>query len=210
FRKIVELAEEKNFYVISDECYLYFAYPPAAPYTAGQLPAELRSRVMVCGSFSKSHAMTGWRIGFALGRKEWIQSTLKILSHTTSNVNSITQKAAIEAATGPQTARSAMLEEYKRRRDWLVPALNEIEGISCHRPEGAFYVLANVKGLMGGGVSDCSEFARFLLERAYVVVTPGGAFGAEGHIRISYANSLEAIRRGVERIADVSRSLRER
>lgn len=210
FRRIVEVAEEKDFQVISDECYLYFAYPPARPFTAGQLPAELRNRVMVCGSFSKSHAMTGWRIGFALGRKEWIQSMLKILSHSTSNVNSITQKAAIEAAIGPQEPRAAMLAEYKKRRDWLVPALNEIEGIRCHTPEGAFYVLADVKGLLGGGLSDSSDFARYLLERAYVVVTPGAAFGAEGHIRISYANSLEAIRRGVERIADLSRSLRER
>jgi aspartate aminotransferase len=210
FRKIIELAEEKDFLVISDECYLYFAYPPAQPYTAGQLPAELRDRVMVCGSFSKSHAMTGWRIGFALGRREWIQSMLKIVSHSTSNVNSITQKAAIEAATGPQEARAAMLEEYRRRRDWIVPALNDIEGVSCHLPEGAFYVLANVKGLLGRGVNNSSEFARFLLERAYIAVTPGLAFGAEGHIRISYANSLEAIRRGVERIADLSRSLRER
>ncbi len=210
FRKIVEVAAEIGFMVVSDECYLYFAYPPAKPFTAGQLPEELRNHVMVCGSFSKSHAMTGWRIGFALGRKEWIQSMLKILSHTTSNVNSITQKAAIEAAAGPQQARAAMLEEYKKRRDWLVPALNEIEGISCHLPEGAFYVLANVNGLLEGELSNSADFARFLLEQAHVVVTPGIAFGAEGHIRISYANSLEAIKRGVERIADVSHGLRKR
>jgi aspartate aminotransferase len=103
FRKIVAVAAERDVWVISDECYLYFAYPPALPFTAGQLPEELRSRVMICGSFSKTHAMTGWRLGFGLGPKPWIQSMLKVQSHSTSNANSMTQKAAIEAAIGPQT-----------------------------------------------------------------------------------------------------------
>src|SRR6185503_11904654 len=111
FRKIVEVAVANNVWVISDECYLYFAYPPAVPFTAGQLPEELLSRVMICGSFSKSHAMTGWRLGFGLGPQEWIKSMLKVQSHSTSNASSITQMAALEAATGPQEIMHSMISE---------------------------------------------------------------------------------------------------
>ena len=208
FRRIVELAVANDVWVISDECYLYFAYPPAVPFTAGQLPEELRSRVMICGSFSKTHAMTGWRLGFGLGPKPWIQAMLKVQSHSTSNANSMTQKAAVEAAIGPQDAVHSMIGEYRKRRDWIVPALNEIGGISCDTPEGAFYVMPNVKQLLGGRVRDSIEFSRLLLDDARVVVTPGSAFGMEGYVRISYANSLEAIQEGVRRIAEVAVALR--
>jgi aspartate aminotransferase len=207
FREIVKAAAAGNIWVISDECYLYFAYPPALPFTAGQLPEELRSRVMICGSFSKTHAMTGWRLGFALGPKPWIQSMLKVQSHSTSNANSITQKAAIEAASGQQDSLRSMLDEYKRRRDWVVSALNEIEGIVCGMPEGAFYAMPSVQRLLGGRVRDSIEFSKLLLNKAQVVVTPGSAFGMEGYIRISYANSLEVIKEGVRRIGDISSAL---
>lgn len=207
FREIVEVAAERDVWVISDECYLYFAYPPALPFTAGQLPEELRSRVMICGSFSKTHAMTGWRLGFGLGPKPWIQSMLKVQSHSTSNANSVAQKAAVEAAIGPQDSVRSMIGEYLRRRDWVVPALNEIEGIECSMPEGAFYVMPNVKRLLGGRVRDSIELSKLLLDEARVVVTAGSAFGMEGYLRISYANSLEAIQEGVRRIDQVARAL---
>ena len=207
FREIVEVAAERDVWVISDECYLYFAYPPAEPFTAGQLTEEVRSRVMICGSFSKTHAMTGWRLGFGLGPKPWIQAMLKIQSHSTSNANSMTQKAAVEAAIGPQDSVRSMIGEYLRRRDWIVPALNKIEGIECSLPEGAFYVMPNVKRLLGGPVRDSIEFTKLLLDQARVVVTPGSAFGMEGYIRISYANSLEAIEEGVSRVAQVAKEL---
>src|SRR5205085_496967 len=162
FRKIVEEAASRDVWVISDECYLYFAYPPATPFTAGQLPAELRERLMICGSFSKSHAMTGWRLGFGLGPPAWIQAMLKVQSHSTSNANSITQRAAIEAANGSEDSIREMVAEYQRRRDWLVPALNDIPGVTCDLPEGAFYVMPNVKGLLGGSAKNSAELARFL------------------------------------------------
>jgi aspartate aminotransferase len=208
YQKIVAAAAEHDVWVISDECYLYFAYPPALPFTAGQLPQELRSRVMICGSFSKSHAMTGWRLGFALGPREWIGAMLKVQSHSTSNANSISQKAAVEAATGPQEARRRMLDEYRRRRDWLVPALNEIPGVRCSMPEGAFYVMPDVRGLLGGRARTSAEFTKLLLDEARVVVTDGAAFGIEGYIRISYANSMELIQEGVRRLAEVGNGLR--
>ena len=207
FREIVEVAVERDVWVISDECYLYFAYPPAAPFTAGQLSSELRERVMICGSFSKTHAMTGWRLGFGLGPKPWIQSMLKVQSHSTSNANSMTQKAAVEAAIGPQDSVRSMIGEYLRRRDWIVPALNMIEGVECATPEGAFYVMPNVKRLLGERAGDSIELSKLLLDEARVVVTPGSAFGMEGYLRISYANSLEAIQEGVRRIDEVARAL---
>ena len=207
FRKIAEVAAEHDIWLISDECYLYFAYPPAIPFTAGQLPLELRSRVMICGSFSKSHAMTGWRLGFGLGPKEWVQAMLKVQSHSTSNATSITQKAALEAARGPQDSVKFMVSEYQRRRDWLVPALNEIPGIECAMPEGAFYVMPNIKQLLGGRANTSADITKLLLEEKAVVVTPGSAFGSEGYIRISYANSLEMIREGAKRMAELAREL---
>lgn len=208
FEKIVEVAASHDVWVISDECYLYFAYPPASPFTAGQLSGELRERLMVCGSFSKSHAMTGWRLGFGLGPKEWIQAMLKVQSHSTSNANSITQMAAIEAAIGPQASIQEMIAEYRRRRDWLVPALNDIPGITCATPEGAFYVMPNMKGLLGGAVKTSAELATFLLEQKGVALTAGSAFGAEGYVRISYATSLELIQEGVRRIGEAAQELR--
>jgi aspartate aminotransferase len=163
---------------------------------------------MISGSFSKSHAMTGWRIGYALGPEAWINAMLKVQSHSTSNATSISQRAAVEAATGPQETLRAMLEEYRERRDWLAPALNKIEGVKCSMPEGAFYVMPDVKGLLGGRVKTSSELAALLLTEAQVVVTPGSAFGIEGYLRISYANSLDAIKRAVEKLSAVAESLR--
>jgi len=207
FQRIVEVAAEHGIWVISDECYLQFAYPPARPFTAGELPEELKARVMICGSFSKTYAMTGWRIGYGLGPQPWIHSMLKIQSHSTSNANSIAQKAAIEAAAGPQDSIAEMLDEYRRRRDWLIPALNEIEGVRCAMPEGAFYAFPDVRGLLKGKIKTTNELSSLLLESAHVVVTAGSAFGAEGYIRLSYANSLEAIKKGVARIGELARTL---
>jgi aspartate aminotransferase len=207
FRKIVEIAVEHDMWVLSDECYLYFAYSPAEPFTAGSLPQELRSRVMISGSFSKAYAMTGWRIGYALGDAAWIHAMLKVQSHSTSNTCSMSQKAAIEALTGEQESLKMMLAEYKRRRDWLIPALNEIEGITCSMPEGAFYAFPNIKGVLGENCKTSAEFSRLLLHKAHVVVTDGAAFGSEGYLRLSYANSLENIQKAVERIKEAVKQI---
>jgi aspartate aminotransferase len=208
FRKIVEVAAEHDIWIISDECYLYFAYPPAAPFTAGSLPAELRARVLISGSFSKAYAMTGWRIGYNFGDETWIHAMLKVQSHSTSNAASMAQKAAVEAAIGQQDSLREMLAEYQRRRDWLIPALNNIEGITCTMPEGAFYAFPNVRGLFGGRVKNSTELTQVLLEEALVAVTQGAAFGSEGYLRLSYANSLENLQKAVERISTVAEKLR--
>jgi aspartate aminotransferase len=201
FKKIVEVAVEHDLWVISDECYLQLVYPPHHPHSAAALPPELRSRVLIAGSLSKTYAMTGWRIGFTLGPQEWVTEVIKIQSQSATHAASIAQKAAIAALTQPQDAVKTMLAEYQRRADWFIPALNQIPGIECGRPEGAFYAFPNIKGLMANcGLASSKEAADELLWKYGVVTTAGSAFGAEGYLRMSYANSLAALQEGVERI----------
>ena len=199
-RRILELTTERGIYVVSDECYLRFVYPPAEVFSAASLPAELRSRLCIAGSFSKTYAMTGWRVGYALAPTEWTKAMLKVQGHSTSNTNSIAQWAAVEALTGPQESVGEMLGEYTRRREWLLKALCDIPGVKCAEPEGAFYAFPNVRGCLQNGLKTSAEFAQRLLEEEHTVVTDGAGFGAEGYVRISYATSMEQIREGVGRI----------
>ena len=201
FRKIVETAIEHGLWVISDECYLQFVYPPARVNSAAALPPELRARVLVAGSLSKTYAMTGWRVGFTLGPREWIAEIIKIQSQSATHAASISQKAALVALTSSQDSVKKMLTEYAHRASWLIPALNEVPGILCSMPEGAFYAFPNVKGLMKNCALPTSKaVAEELLYKHGVVVTPGSAFGAEGYLRLSFANSLDAIEEAVRRI----------
>lgn len=200
FQQIMELLSERGIYVVSDECYLRFVYPPAEVFSAASLPAELRERLCIAGSFSKTYAMTGWRMGYSLAPHEWTKAMLKVQSHSTSNPNSIAQRAATEAFNGPQESVRAMLDEYTARRAWLLRALKEIPGLSCSEPEGAFYAFPNVSGCFGGKLQTSGQFALQLLEEEQTVVTDGGGFGSEGYIRMSYATSMEQLREGVTRI----------
>ena len=200
FRKIMELTSERRIYVISDECYLRFVYPPGEVFSAASLPAELRSRLCIAGSFSKTYAMTGWRVGYALAPADWTKAMLKVQGHSTSNTNSIAQWAAVEALTGPQDSVADMLAEYTKRRAWLLNALREIPGFKCSEPEGAFYAFPDIRGCLKKDLKTSGDFARRLLEEEHTVVTDGAGFGAEGYIRISYATSMEQIKKGIERI----------
>lgn len=203
FEKIVALAVSRGLWVISDECYCQFVYDPVRPSSAMQLPEALRRRVIIAGSLSKTYAMTGWRIGYALGPREWIKAMTCVQSHSTSNPTSISQQAAIEALTGSQDSVGQMLQAYSERRDWLIPALNDLPGVTCATPEGAFYAFPNIKGT---GLSS-EELTTRLLEEAHVAVTPGDAFGAPGYLRLSYATSLEKLEEGVKRIRGVLATL---
>jgi aspartate aminotransferase len=204
FRRIMEVCAERGVYVVSDECYLRFVYAPGEVFSAASLPSELRARLCIAGSFSKTYAMTGWRIGYALAPAAWIKSMLLVQGHSTSNPNSVAQAAAAAAMDAPQDCVREMLAEYARRREWLVEALASIPGFSCFAPEGAFYAFPDVRGCLKGGVKTSAEFAEKLLADEHVVVTDGAGFGADGYLRISYATSLERLKEGVERIRRVA------
>lgn len=200
FEKIMSVLADRGIFVISDECYLRFVYPPAEMFSAASLPTELRSQLCIAGSFSKTYAMTGWRVGYALAPSDWTKAMLKVQGHSTSNANSIAQFAAVEALTGPQESVGTMLAEYTKRRAWLLDALRPIPGITCNEPEGAFYAFPSVRACLGGSVHSSDEFARRLLEEEHTVVTDGAAFGADGFLRISYATSMAQLEEGVTRI----------
>lgn len=203
-RKIIELCARREIYVITDECYLYFVYPPAEVFTAAVLPPDIRKYVCVAGSFSKTYAMTGWRIGYTIATEEWTKEIIKLQSHSATHPTSFVQYAcarAMERREESMAAVAEMLAEYKRRRDWFIPALNEIEGIKCPMPEGAFYAFIDVREKIDGGKFKVSQdVADYLLNEIQVVTTDGAAFGAEGFLRLSYATSMENLEKAVERL----------
>jgi aspartate aminotransferase len=207
FRRILEACAERGVYVVSDECYLNFVYPPARVFSAASLPAELRARLCIAGSFSKTYAMTGWRMGYALAPAEWVSAMLLVQGHSTSNPNSIAQAAAAAALNSPQDCVAEMLAEYRRRRDWLIGELDRVPGFRCFAPEGAFYAFPEVRGCLKGPAKTSGEFAEMLLKDEHVVVTDGAGFGADGYVRVSYATSLERLQEGVRRIRRVAEKL---
>lgn len=200
FERIYALTSKRGIYLLTDECYCRFVYD-GAPYSVASIPGA-RQSVLVVGSASKTYAMTGWRVGWALGPERIVAAIVKLQSQSTSNVTSIAQKAATEALRGPQDSVAIMLAEYRRRRDFVVGRLREIPGVTCTEPRGAFYAFPNVSvALHNGGIRDTLEFSERLLGREHVAIVPGEAFGSERHIRISYATSMHELDRGLTRIA---------
>jgi aspartate aminotransferase len=198
--KLLALAVRHNLLLLSDECYSHFLYDGRKPFSLGS--SKERDHLLIVDSFSKTYAMTGWRVGFALGSTRLLANMLKLQSHSTSNPNSIAQKAALAAIHGPQAPVQMMLAEYRRRRDRVLEGLQSIPGIRCVPPHGAFYAYPNVGYyLKKDGLGDTSTLAQRLLEEAHVAVVPGSAFGTQEHIRISYATSLEHINEGLRRMA---------
>jgi aspartate aminotransferase len=200
FQRIMELVTDRGIYVVSDECYLRFVYSPGQVFSTASLPSQLRTRLCIAGSFSKTYAMTGWRVGYALAPREWTTEMLKVQGHSTGNPNSIAQSAAVEALNGPQDSVAAMLAEYTARREWLLKVLKGIPRLSCNEPEGAFYAFPSVRDCLSNEVKSSAEFAARLLVEEQTVVTDGAGFGADGYLRISYATSMEQLREGVTRI----------
>jgi aspartate aminotransferase len=209
FERIMRVVAERGVYAVSDECYLRFVYEPAEVFSAATLAPELRERLCIAGSFSKTYAMTGWRIGYTIAPAAWTREMAKVQSHSTSNPSSISQAAAIAAFDSEQTRVGEMLAEYRKRRDWLVGAIEKIPGLGCAQPEGAFYVFPCVRGCLGGEIETSADFADRLLREAHTVVTDGAGFGVEGYIRISYATSMERLEEGIRRVRRVAEKYAE-
>lgn len=202
---LYEVIKGTDIIVISDEVYEKLTYDDSPFFSFASLCEEARQRTILVNGLSKSHSMTGWRIGYGAGRREWIKAMTNIQSQSTSNPSSIAQKAAVEALKGPQDAIQHMVEEFDRRRKYVVERLNSMDGISCTTPKGAFYVFPNVRGIIGKAYRDrrilsSSDLAALLLEEALVALVPGEAFGAEGYFRISYATSMDDLKKGLDRI----------
>ncbi len=196
--KIAAIASDRGFWVMTDECYHRFVYE-GEPYSMAAFPGA-KDNVVVAGSLSKTYAMTGWRIGFALAPAPIIGGMMKLQSHSTSNPNSIAQKAAVEALRGPQESVAAMLAEYRTRRDFVVARLRQIPGVKANMPDGAFYAYPNISCAYTGGITNSLEFSAKLLAEAHVAVVPGEAFGTNDHVRISYATSMHELERGLDRM----------
>ena len=199
--KIVEWCVARDAFLIFDETYELFVYDGNEHASAIRWFERYPETVIVVNSMSKTFAMTGWRLGYAIAHPDVIAALGKIQSHSTSNPSTIAQHAALEALHGVDDDVQRMYDAYCERRAWLVPALNALPGICCTDPDGAFYVFPDVSAHFGKhGITDSTSFATYLLDEARVAVVPGVAFGADAFVRVSYATSMERIREGVARI----------
>jgi aspartate aminotransferase len=199
FAKIFDVCRKHGVWLLSDECYSHFTYGSAKPFSIASV-AGGRDRLIIAGSFSKTFAMTGWRLGYLLAPQPLIAAVTKLASQSTSNPTSIAQYAALGAMKGPMDSVGAMLAEYARRRERILNGLRAIPGVTCTAPEGAFYVFPNISKHLNNEMPTDSAVAKALLEREHVAVVPGEAFGAPGYLRISYATSVERIEEGLRRI----------
>ena len=196
---ILGLAARRGIWVLSDECYGYLNYA-GKRFSLGSMP-EGREHLVVAGSLSKTYAMTGWRLGFALAPAAVVKAMQKLQSQSTSNPTSIVQKAAVAALKGSQQCVEDMRREYIQLRDRMVAGLRAIPALRCSQPEGAFYAYPNVSAYFGrGGMKSAADLAGRLLREAHVVTVPGEGFGTREHIRISYATSARELNRGLERM----------
>jgi aspartate aminotransferase len=202
-QEVAAAAQKFNFWVMSDEIYSRVAYDNASVPSIASLPGMLDRTIIVDG-FSKTYAMTGWRLGYGIMPKSLAQVVQLLLTHSVGCTSNFVQIAGIEALTGPQDQVDAVVAEYQRRRDTMVAGLNSIEGVTCQLPKGAFYVFPNVKAF---GVSS-SEIANLVLEKAGVAVLPGSTFGeyGEGYLRLTYSNSIENIKQAIQQIGEVLRT----
>ena len=208
--KILEISKQHNLTVISDECYEKLVFD--GEYVSTQKINNFNTEVLTCMSLSKTYAMTGWRIGYTLGNTEIIRAMSKLQGQATSCANSIGQKAAIAALTGAQKCVEIMKSKYKERRDIMIGLLNNIEGVDCAMPGGAFYAFPDFSYYLGKKhnkeiINDSFKLCDYILDTAKVVTVPGDGFGAPGHIRFSYAVSKDTIRNGIDRVVNALNEL---
>ena len=212
--EIAAIAVKRKIHVISDEIYEKLIYDGFRHVSIASLGPEIKNLTIVVNGVSKSHAMTGWRIGYAAGPKDVITAMANIQSQSTSNPTSISQKAAVEALRGPQDFIGTMNVEFDKRRRYMVDRLNKINGVSCLMPVGAFYAFPKISSFFGKRtpngttIRNSADLAVYLLEDAKVALVSGDAFGAKDHIRLSYATSMENIVKGMDRIEETLHGLR--
>ena len=202
------LIKNKKVHILSDDIYEHIKYDDFKFFTIAQI-SKLKDRTLTMNGVSKSYAMTGWRIGYAAGPKDIIKAIGKIQSQSTSNPSSISQAAAVEALNGSQDFIQERSQAFKLRRDFVVKSLNNIKGISCLTPNGAFYVFPSCKGLLNKKtkLKTDTDFVQRLLEKENVAVVQGSAFGLDGFFRISYATSMENLEKALERIRSFCESI---
>lgn len=210
---IAKVCSKYNFLIISDEIYEKLIYDDYKFISFAAISPEMKKRTVVVNGVSKSYAMTGWRIGYCAGPKDIISAINKIQSNTTSHASSISQYASVEALKGTQETVISMLGEFRKRREYLYSELTSIKGITCYKPEGAFFLFPNISAFFGKSVDDITinnstDFAMYLLNKANIAVVPGSAFGAEGFIRISYATSMESIKEACRRLKETVQHLK--
>lgn len=209
-KKIAQLLVKYDIYCICDEIYEKLIYDEAEHFTIASLSNEVKAKTIIINGVSKSYAMTGWRIGYAAGPEDIISGMGKIQEHSTSNPNSIAQKASVEALNGRQETIEEMRREFDQRRKYMVEKLNKIKGVSCLKPSGAFYAFPNVSKILEKGVKyngkriiNSFDLADFILNKVEVALIPGSAFEAEGYLRLSYATSMEDVKEGLDRIENI-------
>ena len=199
FAKVLDVCQRHGVWLLADECYSHFTYGDAKPFSIASVPGS-KSGVIIVGSFSKTFAMTGWRLGYVLAPQPLITAIIKLQGQSTSNPTSITQYAALAAMRGPMDSVGKMLEEYARRRERIVAGLRAIPGVTCTAPQGAFYVFPNISAHYNSEMPNDVVVSKLLLEREHVALVPGEAFGAPGFLRLSYATSLDRIDEGLRRL----------
>lgn len=211
--EIAEFAKENDLIIISDEIYEKLIYDGNEHISIASLSQDAYERTIVINGVSKTYAMTGWRLGYAAASEQIVKHMTSIQSHMTSNVNTITQYAAIEALNGPVEDLNNMVKEFESRRNFMIEKLNSIDGISIIKPNGAFYIMVNISkylntSLNGTNISNSLDFAKVLLEEEKVAVIPGSGFGLDNYVRLSYATSKEIIGKGIERISSFLNKLK--
>lgn len=204
-KQIADFAREKDILILSDEIYEKLIYGNRRHVSIAGISQDAYSRTIVINGVSKTYAMTGWRIGYCAADKDIIKLMSNVQSHTTGNPNSIAQYAALAALNGENSQIENMVDEFKKRREYMIEKIDSIEGLSCLKPEGAFYVMLNIsktfgKTIDGHSIGNSLEFSSLLLEKEKVAVVPGLGFGIDGYVRLSYATSMENIKRGLDRI----------
>lgn len=202
-----EVVLENDLYVLGDEIYEKLIYDDAVHVSMATLNDELKARTIIVNGVSKTYAMTGWRIGYAAGPADVIGLMDKAQSQTISHPSSMSQKAAVEALTGPQESVQIMRKEYDRRRRFVIDQLNAIDGVVCDLPKGAFYAYPDVSAFFGcqgpgGPIKDSTDVCDYLLDEARVACVPGAGFGTKPHLRMSYATSMETLQEALKRVAD--------